>query len=53
MSFKGVWMRYRPELPPVLKGVTFDIAASEKIGARCALRCMLGAHDAEAVSLKW
>lgn len=25
-------MRYRPELPAVLKGVTFDIAAGEKIG---------------------
>ena len=44
-------MRYRPELPPVLKGVTFDIAASEKIGARRALRSMLGAHDAPTRSL--
>lgn len=32
LSYRGVWMRYRPELPAVLKGVTFDIAAGEKVG---------------------
>jgi len=32
ISYRDVWMRYRPELPAVLKGVTFDIAAGEKIG---------------------
>jgi len=32
LSYRGVWMRYRPELPPVLKGVTFNIAAGDKIG---------------------
>lgn len=32
MSYRDVWMRYRPELPAVLKGVSFDIAAGEKIG---------------------
>ena len=30
--FKDVWMRYRPELDPVLKGVTFSVAAGDKIG---------------------
>ena len=32
LSYRDVWMRYRPELPAVLKGVSFDIAAGEKIG---------------------
>jgi ABC-type multidrug transport system fused ATPase/permease subunit len=32
LSYRGVWMRYRPELPAVLKGVTFNIAAGEKVG---------------------
>jgi len=27
-----VWLRYRPELPPVLHGISFKIEASEKIG---------------------
>lgn len=30
--FKDVWMRYRPELDPVLKGVTFSVSAGDKIG---------------------
>ena len=32
IEFKEVWMRYRPELDPVLKGVSFRVAAGEKIG---------------------
>ncbi|WRT69551.1 uncharacterized protein IL334_006538 [Kwoniella shivajii] len=32
VSFKNVQMRYRPELPLVLKEVTFDIRAGEKVG---------------------
>ena len=30
--FKDVWMRYRPELDPVLKGFSFSVAAGDKIG---------------------
>ncbi|CAI5460318.1 unnamed protein product [Closterium sp. Yama58-4] len=29
---EGVVVRYRPELPPVLKGLTFSIRAGEKVG---------------------
>ncbi|WRT69583.1 uncharacterized protein IL334_006572 [Kwoniella shivajii] len=32
ISFKDVEMRYRPELPLVLKGITFDINPGEKVG---------------------
>ncbi|KAF7976598.1 hypothetical protein HWV62_6090 [Athelia sp. TMB] len=32
MEFNNVVFKYRPELPPVLKGVTMSIAAGEKIG---------------------
>ena len=32
VSFKNVSARYRPELPAVLKHLTFEVAASEKIG---------------------
>jgi ABC-type bacteriocin/lantibiotic exporter with double-glycine peptidase domain len=29
---KDVFMKYRPELPPVLKGLSLDISPGEKIG---------------------
>ncbi|KAL0575903.1 hypothetical protein V5O48_006076 [Marasmius crinis-equi] len=32
VSFKDVVLRYRPELPPVLKGISMDVKAGEKIG---------------------
>jgi ATP-binding cassette subfamily C (CFTR/MRP) protein 1 len=32
ISFKDVQLAYRPELPLVLKGVSFDVKASEKVG---------------------
>ncbi|GAA5984896.1 hypothetical protein JCM11641_003618 [Rhodosporidiobolus odoratus] len=32
IQFKDVVMSYRPELPPVLKGLSLDISAGEKIG---------------------
>ncbi|XP_043243521.1 multidrug resistance-associated protein 5-like isoform X2 [Amphibalanus amphitrite] len=32
VSFSRVCLRYRPELPQVLKNVTFDVHAQEKIG---------------------
>ncbi|OWZ63367.1 hypothetical protein AYX15_04629 [Cryptococcus neoformans] len=32
IEFKDVRMRYRPELPDVLKGLTLNVGASEKIG---------------------
>lgn len=32
IAYKDVWMRYRPDLPPVLRGVSFEIAAGQKIG---------------------
>ncbi|KAF3325693.1 ABC transporter C family member 2-like protein [Carex littledalei] len=32
IEFKEVWLRYRPELPPVLHGISFRIEGSEKIG---------------------
>ncbi|BGP15223.1 hypothetical protein JCM10213_000825 [Rhodosporidiobolus nylandii] len=32
IQFKDVVMSYRPELPPVLKGLSLDVKAGEKIG---------------------
>ncbi|KAK0531477.1 hypothetical protein OC835_003651 [Tilletia horrida] len=32
VSFENLRLRYAPELPEVLKGVTFDIAAGQKVG---------------------
>lgn len=32
VEFDNVWMRYRPDLPPVLRGVSFKIPAGEKWG---------------------
>ncbi len=32
MTFKDVQLRYRPELPLVLRGMSFDIKAGEKVG---------------------
>ncbi|KAJ1698124.1 hypothetical protein LUZ63_006636 [Rhynchospora breviuscula] len=32
IDFKDVWLRYRPELPPVLHGISFRIEGSEKVG---------------------
>lgn len=32
VSFHDVWFRYRDDLPYVLKGVSFDIAAGERFG---------------------
>ncbi|KAJ3698578.1 hypothetical protein LUZ61_002283 [Rhynchospora tenuis] len=32
IEFKDVWLRYRPELPPVLHGISFRIEGSEKVG---------------------
>ena len=32
LEFQGIWMRYRPELDPVLKGVSFEVYPGEKIG---------------------
>jgi ATP-binding cassette, subfamily C (CFTR/MRP), member 1 len=32
IEFKDVWLRYRPELPPVLHGISFRIVGSEKVG---------------------
>lgn len=32
VSFKNVVMRYRPDLPPVLHGLTVDIRSQEKVG---------------------
>ncbi|XP_078432524.1 ABC transporter C family member 2-like [Wolffia australiana] len=32
IEFQDVVLRYRPELPPVLHGISFKIAASEKVG---------------------
>jgi ABC-type bacteriocin/lantibiotic exporter with double-glycine peptidase domain len=39
MVFRDVVFKYRPELPPVLKGLTMSIQAGEKIGivGRCAI----------------
>jgi ATP-binding cassette subfamily C (CFTR/MRP) protein 1 len=32
ISFEDVQLAYRPELPLVLKGVSFDVKAGEKVG---------------------
>ena len=32
VSFSKVCLRYRPELPQVLRNITFDVHAREKIG---------------------
>ena len=32
LVYKDVWMRYRPELDPVLKGVSFTVNPGDKIG---------------------
>ncbi|KAG9315260.1 ABC transporter [Chiua virens] len=32
ITMRNVFMKYRPELPPVLKGVNMDIAPGEKVG---------------------
>ncbi len=32
VSVRNVTMRYRPEMPLVLKGVTFELGAGEKVG---------------------
>lgn len=32
LEYQGVWMRYRPELDPVLKGVSFSVNSGDKIG---------------------
>lgn len=32
VEFQNLWFRYRPDLPAVLKGLNFQIAAGEKIG---------------------
>lgn len=32
VDVKGLYVRYRPELPPVLKGLSFAVAPREKVG---------------------
>jgi len=32
IEYEDVWMRYRPELDPVLKGVSFTINSGDKVG---------------------
>ena len=32
IEYENVWMRYRPELDPVLKGVSFVISPGDKVG---------------------
>lgn len=32
IEYQGVWMRYRPELDPVLRGVDFTVNPGDKIG---------------------
>ena len=32
MKFRDVVLRYRPELPPVLHGLSFEVSPSEKLG---------------------
>jgi ATP-binding cassette subfamily C (CFTR/MRP) protein 1 len=32
ISFRNVELSYRKDLPPVLKGVTFEVRAGEKVG---------------------
>ncbi len=48
ISFKDIWLSYRPGLPSVLKGISFEVGSGEKVGivgarvparVRCSLRC--------------
>jgi len=32
VEFRDVWMRYRPELPPALRGVSFTILPGQRVG---------------------
>ncbi|KAK4535007.1 hypothetical protein CDCA_CDCA03G1032 [Cyanidium caldarium] len=32
IAFEDVWLRYRPELPPVLRGVSFRIEGGQRVG---------------------
>ncbi|SJX60774.1 probable YOR1-ABC transporter [Sporisorium reilianum f. sp. reilianum] len=32
ISFKDIWLSYRPGLPSVLKGISFDVGSGEKVG---------------------
>ena len=32
VSFDGVWLKYRPDLQPVLRGLSFAVRPGEKIG---------------------
>lgn len=32
ISFKNIWLSYRPGLPSVLKGISFDVGSGEKVG---------------------
>jgi ABC-type multidrug transport system fused ATPase/permease subunit len=32
LNFENVWLQYRPELPPVLKGISFQVEAGERLG---------------------
>lgn len=32
LQYQDVWMRYRPELDPVLRGVTFSVSPGDKVG---------------------
>ena len=43
--FSDVWMRYRPDLPPVLRGVSFSVPA----GAKCGLIGRTGAGKSSTI----
>jgi ABC-type multidrug transport system fused ATPase/permease subunit len=45
VRFDNVWMRYRPDLPPVLRGVTFAVPA----GAKCGLIGRTGAGKSSTI----
>ena len=32
ISFKDIWLSYRPGLPAVLKGISFEVGSGEKVG---------------------
>lgn len=32
ISFKDIWLTYRPGLPSVLKGISFEVGSGEKVG---------------------
>lgn len=32
ISFKDIWLSYRPGLPSVLKGISFEVGSGEKVG---------------------